>query len=140
MERTASRQGLRKSLLDGFEQGSLEVGVDEDGSEFWEEMGKAVEDFLVQAVGFACHQNVEERQHHPFVGNENVEDLRKGTWCCFECSICEHVRAVVIQDRQQNGTGENQSHVADTLMYTLNISSVMLFCGSCSFIMSFESV
>ena len=106
MEPAASRHGSGKGLLDSFKHGSLKVCVDEDGFEFRVKVGQAIKHLLVQPVWFACHQNVEDWQNDPFVRNQDVEDLSERPWCCFKCSISKNVRAIVIQNRQKDGTGE----------------------------------
>ena len=83
---------------------------------------------------------MKDRQNNTFVRNEDIEDLSEGTRWSFESAICENVGAVMIQDRKKDWTGENKSHVADTLMNALNIASVKGFCGLNSFIFAFQSV
>ena len=107
MEPASCRHGSGKCLLDGFKHGSFEVCVDEDGFEFGKKVGESIKHLLVQPVWFACHQDVEYRQNHPFVRNQDVENLSERSRGCFEGSICKNVRAVVIQNRQQDGAGEN---------------------------------
>jgi len=140
MEPTSSRHGSGKSLLDGFEQGSFEVSIDEDRTEFWKQFGQSIEYFLVQPVWLAGHQDMENWQNNSFVRDEDVEHLSEGTRCSLECAISKNVSTVVIQDRQKYRTCEYESHMPHTLMYALNIASVTLFRGASSFIVTFESV